>query len=74
MFLRSVSQGSRNKSKHKQIGPNQTYRLLHNKGNHKQNEKTMYGLGENIFKQHNRQGLNFQNIQTTLQSLMVVTE
>ena len=32
-FLRSVSQGNRNKSKSKQIGPNQTYKLLHSKEN-----------------------------------------
>ena len=31
-FLRSVSQGNRNKNK--QMGPNQTYKLLHSKGNH----------------------------------------
>ena len=28
------------------MGPNQTYKFLHSKGNHKQNEKTTYGLGE----------------------------
>ena len=56
--------GNRNKSKNKQMGPNQTYKLLHSKGNHKQNEKTSYGLGENICKWFNWQGLNFQNIQT----------
>ena len=27
------------------------HKLLHSKGNHKQNEKTTYGLGENICKQ-----------------------
>ena len=43
---------------------NVTYKLLHNKGNHKQNEKTTYGLGENIWKWCDQQGLNFQNIQT----------
>ena len=26
--------------------PNQTYKLLHSKGNHKQNKKTTYRLGE----------------------------
>ena len=46
----SVSQGNRNKSKNKQMGPNQTYKLLHSKGNHKQNEKTIYELGEHICK------------------------
>ena len=27
------------------MGPNQTYKLLHNKGNRKQNKKTTSGLG-----------------------------
>ena len=45
------------------MGPNQTYKLLHSKGNHKQNKKTTYGLGENICKLCYRQGINFQNIQ-----------
>ena len=36
-FLRSVTQGNRNKNK--QIGLDQAYILLHSKGNHKQNEK-----------------------------------
>ena len=30
------------------MGPNQTYKLLHSKENHKQNERTTHGLGENI--------------------------
>ena len=34
------------------------------KENHKQNEKTTYGIGENICKCCEQQGLNFQNIQT----------
>ena len=46
------------------MGLNQTYKLLHSKGNHKQNEKTTYRMGENICKQHDRQGLDFQNTQT----------
>ena len=45
------------------MGPNQTYKLLHRKWNHKQNEKTTYGQGENICKWYDQQGLNFQNIQ-----------
>ena len=45
-FLRSVSQGNRNKNENKQMGPNQTYKLLYSKGNHKQNKKTANGLGE----------------------------
>ena len=34
-FLRSVSQGSVNKNKNKQIGHNQTYKFLYLKGNNK---------------------------------------
>ena len=37
---------------------------MHSKGNHKQDEKTTYGMGENICKLCDRQGINFQNIQT----------
>ena len=133
-FLRSVSQGNGNKSKNKQMGPNQTSKLLYSKwsslscvrlfvtpwtvayhaplsvgfsrqeywsglpfpspgdlpnpgiepgspalqadalsseppgkllysqGNHKQNEKTTYGLGENICKWSHQHGPSFQNI------------
>ena len=32
------------------MGPNETYKLLHSKGNHSKNEKTTYGMGENICK------------------------
>ena len=46
------------------MGPNWTYKLLHSKGNHKQNKKTTYGTGENICKWCDQQGINFQNIQT----------
>ena len=45
-FLKSVAQGKRNKSKNKQTRPNQTYKLLHSKGNHKQNEKTIHRIGK----------------------------
>ena len=44
--------------------PNQTYKLLYSKENHKQNENTTYGMGENIYKCCDQQGLNFQNIPT----------
>ena len=40
---------------------------MHSKGNHQQNEKTTYGIGENTCKQCNRQRLNFQNIQQLIQ-------
>ena len=39
------------------MGPNQTYKLLHSKGNHKQNEKTAYRMGENIRKWCDQKGL-----------------
>ena len=61
-FLRSVSQGNRNKNTNKQMGPNQTYKLLHNKEKHKQNEKTTYRMGESICKWCNQQEINPQNI------------
>ena len=38
-FLRSVSQGSRNKTKYEQRGPDQTYKLLHSKENCKKKKK-----------------------------------
>ena len=44
--------------------PNETLKLLHSKGNHKQNEKTTHRIGENICKQSNWQGSNLQNMQT----------
>jgi len=39
------------------------------KGNHKQNEKTIYGLGENIGKWYNQQWINFQNTNSTYNSI-----
>ena len=41
-------QGDRNTQK--QMGPEQTYKLLHSQGNHKRNEKTTYRMGENVCK------------------------
>ena len=38
---------------------------MHSKGNHKQNEKKTYRMGENIHKCCYQQGINLQNIQTT---------
>ena len=45
------------------MGPNQIYKLLPSKWNHKQREKTTYGMGENICKQCDQQEFDFQNIQ-----------
>ena len=38
-------------------------KLLHSKGNHKQDEKTTLRMGENICKGSNWQRINLQNIQ-----------
>ena len=46
------------------MGPNQTYKLLHSKGNHKQNGKTTYRLKENLWNWCDWQSLNFQNPKT----------
>ena len=35
------------------MGPNETWKLLHNKRNCKQDKKTTLRMGENIFKQSN---------------------
>ena len=39
------------------MGHNQTYKLLHSKGNNKQNKKKTYGLGENILNDATDKGL-----------------
>uniref|UniRef100_A0A8C9C3C3 Reverse transcriptase domain-containing protein n=1 Tax=Phocoena sinus TaxID=42100 RepID=A0A8C9C3C3_PHOSS len=39
-----------NKNKNKQMGPNETSKLLHSKGNHKQDQKTTLRMRENICK------------------------
>ena len=49
-------------NKNKQMGPNLIQKLLHSKGNYKQNEKTTHRIGENICKRCNQQGVNFQNL------------
>ena len=45
------------------MGPNETLKLLHSKGHHKQDEKTTIRMGKNICKQSNRQRINIRNIQ-----------
>ena len=45
------------------MGPNKTYKILHSKGNNKQDKKTTHRLGENTGQQCHWQGLTFQNIQ-----------
>ena len=46
----SLPRQLKKKIKNKQMGPHQAYKLLHSKGNHKENENTTYGLGKNICK------------------------
>ena len=50
VFLGQAPKAIEIKNKNKQMGPNQMYKLLHSKGNHRQNEKTTYRMGENICK------------------------
>ena len=45
------------KNKNQQMGPTQTQKLLHRKGNNKQNEKTTHRLGESICKLVTYKGL-----------------
>ena len=53
--------------------PNKTYKFLHSEGNHQQKKKTACGLGENICRQCDLQGLTSKvykqliqlNIETT---------
>ena len=47
------------------MGPNQTQKLLHSKGNHLKHEKTAHRMGESLCQWCNKQGPNLQNIQTT---------
>ena len=44
------------------MGLNYTEKLLHSKGNHKENEKSAHGLGENICKWCDQQGISLQNL------------
>ena len=45
------------------MGPNETLKLLHSKGNHKQDQKTTLRMEENICKWSNWQRTNHQNLQ-----------
>ena len=50
IFLDESPKEKEIKANKKQMGPNQTYMLLHNRGNHQQNKKTTYRMGEIICK------------------------
>ena len=45
--------------------------FLHSKGNHKQEEKTIYRMGENSCKQYDWQGTHFQHTQKQLISFNI---
>ena len=47
------------------MGPNETQKLLHSKGNYKQGEKTALRLGENNSERSNRLRINLKNRQAT---------
>ena len=62
IFLGQPPKAKEINTKKTQMGPKQTYKLLHFKGNHKENEKTTYGMGENICKRCDQQRISFQNV------------
>ena len=45
------------------MGLNETLKVLHSKGNYKQDKKTTLRMGENICKRIKGQRINLQNIQ-----------
>ena len=51
-FFDSDTKSKSNKSKNKQVRLNQTKKLVPSKGNHQQNEKATYGMGESICKSY----------------------
>ena len=65
--------GKRKKSTSKQMGPSQTYQLSLSKGNHKQNRKTAYGMGENICKWRDRQRLISKIFKSSYNSMSKTT-
>ena len=50
VFSGQSPKADRKKSKNKPMGPNQTDKLLHSKGYHKNKKKTTFRMGENSFK------------------------
>ena len=59
----SILQYKINFFKKKQIGANESQKLLHSRGNHKDNDKTTNRPGGNICKWWDRQGISIQNWQ-----------
>ena len=60
-------QQHRQQKKNKWDCTHQTKKLLHSKGNHQENEKAIYGMGENICKPHIWWEINIQNIHELIQ-------
>ena len=52
IFLGMSPQARKTKEKNKQMGLNQTKKLLHKKGNHQHNEKTTFQTGKDICKSY----------------------
>ena len=48
----SHTESKGNKYKNKQVGLHHIKKLLHSQGNHQQNEKSTYRMGEDICKQY----------------------
>lgn len=46
------TQSTSQKNKKKQVGQHQSKKLLHSKRNNQQNQKTIYGMVENVCKPH----------------------
>ena len=57
VFLGQSPKAIEIKTKNKQMGANQAYKLFYSKGSHKQNEMTTYGMGKKICKQCDQSGL-----------------
>ena len=55
------------------MGPNETKKLWHSKGKHKQNKKTTHRMRENICKQCNGQGINLQNLKQHMKLNIIKT-
>ena len=49
------------------MGPNQTHKLFHSKGSHKQNEKTTYRIGKNFANDVTKNLISKQTAHTTQQ-------
>ena len=64
-FLDLTPKAKASKIKNKQVGLHQTEKLLHSKGNHQQNKKATYDMGENICKPYIWYGVNIKNTQGT---------